>query len=311
MAGESNTAGRNVLLFGGVAAGAYLLAKQSKPTPITPPPSSGNPPPVTPPAPGPTGSGYYPDGQHSMPPNTTLRSGGWLASPSGRFLLEMQTAGNLVLYDTQGGAHAIWYDSTSGTPGSTLAMQGDGNLVVHRPDGTAAWNSGTSGKPGAWLNLQDEGNAVIYLGTTPLWWTSFGVNTPAPTPTPTPITPPPPPAPVPPGFNPNANGWCIYVAALSAILNGPSQSYGSTVAQNALHALYYSGTGPYFKPGQNDANNAFQAAVYYKGYMLLNQGSSPAANANLTTIENTGINLVWGGSPPGWQVNQANGASCS
>ena len=44
-------------------------------------------------------------------------------------------------------------------------MQGDGNLIVYSPAGTALWWSGTNGNPGASLVLDDTGTLEIILGT--------------------------------------------------------------------------------------------------------------------------------------------------
>jgi hypothetical protein len=45
-------------------------------------------------------------------------------------------------------------------------MQGDGNLVVYSPAGTALWNSRTNGNAGATLVLEDGGTLeIIYQGT--------------------------------------------------------------------------------------------------------------------------------------------------
>ena len=79
-------------------------------------------------------------------------------------MLVMQTAGNLVQYDlSYSPAHAIFYNSTTGVAGSYLAMQGDGNLVIYTPSGTATWSTGTpTGSGNYMLQVQDPGNLVIY-----------------------------------------------------------------------------------------------------------------------------------------------------
>ena len=94
----------------------------------------------------------------------TLASGACLQSLNKRFMLVMQTAGNLVQYDlSYSPAHAIFYNSTTGVAGSYLAMQGDGNLVIYTPSGTATWSTGTpTGSGNYMLQVQDPGNLVIY-----------------------------------------------------------------------------------------------------------------------------------------------------
>jgi RHS repeat-associated protein len=76
----------------------------------------------------------------------------------------MQTAGNLVQYDlSYYPAQAIYYSGTTGVPGSYLAMQSDGNLVIYTPSGSAFWSTGSVTGPGTYmLQVQDPGNLVIY-----------------------------------------------------------------------------------------------------------------------------------------------------
>jgi RHS repeat-associated protein len=93
-----------------------------------------------------------------------LGSGQCLQSLNKRFMLSMQTAGNLVLYDlSYSPAHAIFYNSTTGTPGSYLAMQTDGNLVIYTASGSPVWSTGSVTGTGSYmLQVQDPGNLVIY-----------------------------------------------------------------------------------------------------------------------------------------------------
>jgi hypothetical protein len=55
----------------------------------------------------------------------------------------------------------------------TLAMQGDGNLVLYGPDGTPLWDTGTFGQDcgtnQCYVTFQSDGNLVVYNGSTPLW----------------------------------------------------------------------------------------------------------------------------------------------
>src|SRR5439155_550578 len=48
-----------------------------------------------------------------------------LRSPNGRYVLSMQTDGNLVLYAD---GQALWASWTQNNPGAWVVMQGDGNL---------------------------------------------------------------------------------------------------------------------------------------------------------------------------------------
>ena len=54
---------------------------------------------------------------------------------------------------------------------SVLRVQGDGNLVIYRGDGTPAWHTHTNGHGPVELRLQDDGNLVLYNSLTwkPLW----------------------------------------------------------------------------------------------------------------------------------------------
>lgn len=108
------------------------------------------------------------------PPDTlasgaSLGPGEWLLSGDGRFRLEYQTDGDLVL--TYVGVGALWSTGTKGAPGS-VSMQGDGNLVVYAAGGTPVWASGTGESPGASLLVQSDGNAVLYApGGEAVWST--------------------------------------------------------------------------------------------------------------------------------------------
>jgi RHS repeat-associated protein len=94
----------------------------------------------------------------------TLASGACLQSLNKRFMLVMQTAGNLVLYDlSYSPAHAIFSNNTTGVPGSYLAMQTDGNLVIYTASGSPVWSTGSVTGTGSYmLQVQDPGNLVIY-----------------------------------------------------------------------------------------------------------------------------------------------------
>lgn len=107
----------------------------------------------------------------SLASGQNLASGACLGSPSGRFIAVMQTAGNFVVYDRSYSPWlAVWYNSTTGTSGSYLAMQGDGNLVIYTSANVATWASNTTtGTANYVLKMQDDGNLVIYKD---LWETS-------------------------------------------------------------------------------------------------------------------------------------------
>ena len=95
-----------------------------------------------------------------------LAAGGSIASCDGRFLLTMQSDGNLVLYE---GRAALWATGTNGRGAAYATTQGDGNLVLYDASHRPVWASHTSGHSGAYLVVQNDGNVVIYQGHSPLW----------------------------------------------------------------------------------------------------------------------------------------------
>jgi hypothetical protein len=117
--------------------------------------------PPPPPPPPPAGCG-------TLGPGEGLVAGQALTSCDGRFTLAMQGDGNVVLY--QGGT-PLWHTGTNGTAGHSLQMQGDGNLVLYTAGGVALWHTFTFGHGGASLAVQDDGNMVLYQGGTALWHT--------------------------------------------------------------------------------------------------------------------------------------------
>jgi nucleoid-associated protein YgaU len=105
---------------------------------------------------------------------TTLASGSSLAtgqsitSDNGRYKLELQADGNLVLSGPTGDG---WSSDTAGKGGARADMQADGNFVLYTADNGVVWRTDTADKPGAHLVLQDDRNIVVYAadGTTVLW----------------------------------------------------------------------------------------------------------------------------------------------
>lgn len=110
------------------------------------------------------------DGTTQLLPGQYLAPGGFLSSDQGRFVLVVQTDGNVVLYER---GVPLFATGTS-VPGDHLVMQGDGNLVVYAGN-RPLWASSTSGA-GASAVLQGDGNFVVYRGPRPLFAT--GTNQP-------------------------------------------------------------------------------------------------------------------------------------
>jgi hypothetical protein len=91
-----------------------------------------------------------------------IKPGKSVTSPDGRYALEYQTDGNLVLRDTTN-RRALWASNTDGQPGVQCVMQPDGNLVLYpgtaRAD--AIWSTLTSDHPGCHLVVRNSGCVEI------------------------------------------------------------------------------------------------------------------------------------------------------
>lgn len=92
-------------------------------------------------------------------PRDWRETNGTVTSCDQRFTLAIQGDGNLVLYKKNVGA--IWANHVYGS-GHTLHMQTDGNLTVRDGAGQTRWASNTAGKRGAMLFVQNDGNVVVY-----------------------------------------------------------------------------------------------------------------------------------------------------
>jgi hypothetical protein len=112
-----------------------------------------------------------PTARDRLNPGEALNPSQSLASPNGRYVTEMQTDGNLILYAP--GHTAIWASGTQGNPGTVLVNQSDGNLVLVATGNRPIWATGTNGNPGTVLVQQDDGNLVAYApGNRPIWATN-------------------------------------------------------------------------------------------------------------------------------------------
>ncbi len=104
-----------------------------------------------------------------------LLSGSRLVSANGRYDLDMQRDGNLILYS---GAHALWKSDTADHPGDYATMQGDGNFVIYQGH-RAVWSSGTShgGNSRYYLLVQNDGNvAILSPGNKSIWETNTSLG---------------------------------------------------------------------------------------------------------------------------------------
>ncbi|MBL7255259.1 hypothetical protein [Paractinoplanes lichenicola] len=110
-------------------------------------------------------------GQSLLVGGERLNPGQSLTSPNGQFRLTMQADGALREFRAE--IEPVWQAvNLRMRAGSTLEMQGDGNLVIYGPGHVALWSSGTAGRNGSVLRLQDDGNLVLYApGNRAVWAT--------------------------------------------------------------------------------------------------------------------------------------------
>jgi len=103
-------------------------------------------------------SAATPPGQ--LNPGQQITSGTQIASPDGKFVLQMQSDGNLVI---RAPGNIPYGDThTAGHEGTIAVMQTDGNFVLRAPGNIPVWASGTDGHPGTVLQVQDDGGVVLY-----------------------------------------------------------------------------------------------------------------------------------------------------
>ena len=96
-------------------------------------------------------------------------------SPDNRFLLWMQSDGNLVLYYRTGPgwswAPLGWATNTVGSGADIAYFQSDGNLVLYSPSGVV-WSTGNGGYPCATLQIANDGNLTIQTTDGAIAWSS-------------------------------------------------------------------------------------------------------------------------------------------
>lgn len=111
-------------------------------------------------------------GVSTLAVNGQLAGGQAILSPDGRYSLNYQPDGNLVLYGPSG---YIWASNTSGQSVGRAVMQGDGNLVVYDAGNVARWSSVTAGNAGATFQLDNTGLArVVRTNGTGAWQVGGG-----------------------------------------------------------------------------------------------------------------------------------------
>lgn len=107
-----------------------------------------------------------------LQPNSTMVPGQVVFSPDGRYHLNFQNDGNVVLYHDD---RPLWATQTNGSYPTDLRMQPDGNFVLYG-HGEAIWASNTGGNPGAQLRIQNDGNMVIYSVNQRVLWATRTYN---------------------------------------------------------------------------------------------------------------------------------------
>lgn len=110
---------------------------------------------------------------NSLNPNTTMQPGDFITSPNGRFVLTMQSDGNLVIYS---GRRAMWSSNTYGNYGAYAKFQNDGNFVIYSLSDQALWSTATYGLGANILTLKDNGNFYVLANTEQKYSTNIKVN---------------------------------------------------------------------------------------------------------------------------------------
>jgi hypothetical protein len=86
-----------------------------------------------------------------------------------KYKLELQTDGNLVLYNPSG--RPTWATGTEGR-GAILKIHGDGNVVLYDAANRPLWATNTDRHWGIFFSIQNDGNLVVYRDDRrPIWAT--------------------------------------------------------------------------------------------------------------------------------------------
>ena len=108
-----------------------------------------------------------------LPSGNALYPNDSVVSDNGRYHLNLQGDGNLVLYDVVVSPwKVLWASNTAGQAVSRCIMQTDGNFVLYGyPGGKPGvlFATNTANHPNASLYVQDDGNTVIYQPHAPIW----------------------------------------------------------------------------------------------------------------------------------------------
>ena len=158
------------------------------PLPVPVPPAP--PQPVPEPVPAPVPPTVPPMTDTPLHVGDVLRADEGRTSADGRFRVLMQGDGNVVVMRRDG--TPLWATRTEGHSGALAVLQRDGNFVIYH-DGRPVWASNTEGAgPSVLVVIQTDGNLVLYDDEGVARWASGVLDTEAP-------VPPSAPFPVPPG----------------------------------------------------------------------------------------------------------------
>jgi len=96
---------------------------------------------------------------------TTLNQCQQMISPSGTYVLNLQTDGNLIIYQASNST-ALWSTKTPGVGMGpySLQYQSNGNLILLDSNNITVWQTNTTNTTSTKLTLADTGNLVFYNG---------------------------------------------------------------------------------------------------------------------------------------------------
>ncbi|HMA94850.1 MAG TPA: ricin-type beta-trefoil lectin domain protein [Polyangiaceae bacterium] len=117
------------------------------------------------------------DGAVGMGPGSHLSAGDYKETKSGRYRLEMQSDGNLVLSDRWSGNARIWSSDTAKIGARSAKMMLDGTLALLDGSGLRIWTASYAGRPGAFLAVREDGNLAVYEPSKYLVWSDGNSTT--------------------------------------------------------------------------------------------------------------------------------------
>lgn len=94
-----------------------------------------------------------------LQPNERLTAGEAVHSADSRYVAYMQGDGNLVVYRNDGSGHVVWQTGTRGA-GVIAIMQGDGNFVIYDGGGRALWWTASNGRDRT-FTVSEYGQAMV------------------------------------------------------------------------------------------------------------------------------------------------------